>query len=554
MISDSVGNIDFPTLGDLLDGWITAHCRVPQGFQRRQPFRQYDWQFWCTANHYRVRKDAVWTPEQPLLNQAFTYRRSQIIAPQKTGKGPWAACIISAEAVGPTIFGGWAKAGDMYRCSDNGCSCGWEWQYEAGEPKGIRHPSPSIQLTARSQEQAEQNMYNHLTAMVVNGPLKHLLLRREGFMRIVGQSLDTSDYDRIDVVTSASSRLGNPISFAVQDESGTYTTSNKMRKVVDDQRRGAAGMGGRTMETSNAWDPSEESVAQATFESISDDIFRFFRQPPANLRYSLKTDRHKIHSYVYEGSTHVNLDSIEAEAAELVQRDSAQAERFFGNRIVAGGGTWLPDGLWSSKNREWLPNPEAGTMVCGGFDGSENNDFTCIKLETLEGLIFTPRYGPDRSPTIWNPADWGGRIPRGEVRAAWAEITERYKVNRVYCDPGFHDESSWESEIEAWASAYGEEMFVQWPTNKLERMYPAIRRFESDLVEKKITHDGCLITTSHVRNVRKIAKGADRYTLGKPAQHQKIDAAVTSVLAHEAAADQRSAGWEPPRRKWINFS
>jgi hypothetical protein len=41
--------------------------------------------------------------------------------------------------------------------------------------------------------------------------------------------------------------------------------------------------------------------------------------------------------------THVNLDSIEAEAAELMETDPAQAERFFGNRAVAGHGSWLPE-------------------------------------------------------------------------------------------------------------------------------------------------------------------------------------------------------------------
>ena len=116
--------VDFPTLGDLADAWIEQHCRVPNGFDRGASFRQSDWQFWCTANHYRVREDAVWRPERPLLNQAFVYRRSQVIAPQKMGKGPWVACRVTLHAVGPCEFAGWAKAGDQYRCEDNGCGCG----------------------------------------------------------------------------------------------------------------------------------------------------------------------------------------------------------------------------------------------------------------------------------------------------------------------------------------------------------------------------------------------------------------------------------------------
>jgi phage terminase large subunit-like protein len=194
----------------------------------------------------------------------------------------------------------------------------------------------------------------------------------------------------------------------------------------------------------------------------------------------------------------------------------------------------------------WLPESPPGTQVAGGFDGSENSDFTAIKLETRDGLIFTPRYGPDREPTIWDPAKWGGRIPRQQVRAAWGEIRERYALERVYCDPGFHDETSWETEIETWDTEMGPDIFVPWPTNQLGRMYSAIRRFESDIKAGGVKHDGCPITTAHMRNARKIVKKSDAYTLGKPSQTQKIDAGVTSVLAHEAAADARA----DPESSW----
>lgn len=191
----------------------------------------------------------------------------------------------------------------------------------------------------------------------------------------------------------------------------------------------------------------------------------------------------------------------------------------------------------------WLPEPPAGSQVCGGFDGSENDDWTAIRLETVDGFQFTPRFGPDSRPTIWNPAKHGGRIPRGEVNVAWAEIEDRFELVRVYADPGFHDETSWESEIEAWDLRFGPDLFIPWPTNQIGRMYPAIRRMEADLLDRSLKHDGCPVTKVHVANARKIPKTADRYTLGKPSQHQKIDVAVTSVICHEAAADARAEGW-----------
>ncbi|UUW88390.1 terminase [Pimelobacter simplex] len=195
------------------------------------------------------------------------------------------------------------------------------------------------------------------------------------------------------------------------------------------------------------------------------------------------------------------------------------------------------------RDQVWLPNPPDGTAVCGGFDGSLNNDWTCIKLETREGLLFTPRYGPDRRPAIWNPAMWPDhQIPRGEVDEAWDEINRRYRLLRVYYDPGFHDEDDWTTEGEAWDEKHGPDVFLPWPTNQIGRMYPALRRFEADLRNRAITQDGCPITTTHVGNARKLAKG-ERYILGKPSQEQKIDAGVTSVICHEAAADMRAAGW-----------
>lgn len=339
--------VDFPTLGDIVDAWIEAHCRVPDGFHRGQPLRQADWQFWCLANHYRVRREAYWRPERPLLNQAFVYRRSLIVGPQKLGKGPWAAGLVSAEAVGPTVFGGWAEEGDGYACADHGCSCGWEYEYLPGEAMGIRQPSPLIQLTATSEEQVD-NVMKPLRSMIGLGPLADLLLVREGFIRIIGSS-DDEDMDRIDAVTSsARPRLGNPISFALQDETGLYTKTNKLIEVADSQRRGAAGMGGRTIETTNAWNPAELSQAQLSWESQAQDIFKFFRRAPAGLSYRNKAERRRIHAHVYAGSPWVDLDSIEGEAAELLERDPAQAERFFGNRLVAGAGSWLRDGLWEA--------------------------------------------------------------------------------------------------------------------------------------------------------------------------------------------------------------
>lgn len=209
------------------------------------------------------------------------------------------------------------------------------------------------------------------------------------------------------------------------------------------------------------------------------------------------------------------------------------------------------------REHPWLPDPPDGTSVAGGFDGSESDDHTAIKLETREGYIFTPRYGPDHRPTIWNPAEWGGLIPRHEVNAAWDELARRYRLVRVYCDPGFRDESSWETEIEAWDTEHGPKVFLPWQMSggtRVNAVFAALKRFEADLKNGLITQDGCPITTTHMGNARKVAKSMERYALGKPAQHQKIDAAVTTVLAHEAASDARADGWPDETVEYVYFA
>ena len=184
--------------------------------------------------------------------------------------------------------------------------------------------------------------------------------------------------------------------------------------------------------------------------------------------------------------------------------------------------------------------------ICLGFDGSDSDDFTALRAESFDGWQFTPTYGPDKRPTIWNPAEWGGRIPRLEVHAAIEQVFAEHEVQRMYCDP-----PGWQSEVDGWAVKFGENTVVEFATYRSVQMHAALERFVTDLTTGAITHDACPITALHVANARKFARSGDRYVIGKPmgAYHQKIDAAVASVLAHEAAADARVDNWGASSRK-----
>lgn len=522
------------SLGPLLISWIEWHCVIPDGFDKGKAFRLYDEQAVFIDSHYELKPGAKFGQ----LSTAFRYRRSLLVRPQKWGKGPLTAAQVCAEGVGPVLFAGWAEGGEVYDCRDHRCGCGFVYEYEPGEPMGRPWPTPLIQITAFSEEQTG-NIYDALRPMIDKGPLSELIPRTgEEFIRLPNDG-------EIDTVTSsAQSRLGQRVTFVPQDEVGLWTVNNKMTKVADTQYRGLAGMGGRATLTTNGWDPSEESVAQREYESTAVDILRDFRQAPTGLSYRNKVERRRIHRAVYGDSLkpkgHVDLDAIEAEAADLVERDPAQAERFFGNRIVYGAGHWLEGDKWDLRARVRIVPYKASIVL--GFDGSDSDDWTAIRAETRDGYQFTPTFGPDKQPTIWDPAKFDGQVPRLEVAAAIDELFSRYEVARLYCDP-----PDWKTEIDEWSVKYGDKRVLRWETYRTVQMHAAAQRLHVDVTKQDatFTHDGCKTTAIHVRNARKSPRPGQRYVLAKPVQTQKIDACVTSILCHEAAGDVTAADLWP---------
>lgn len=518
------------SLGFLLAAWITAHCVVPAGYDLNRPFRLTGWQLRNAVDFYTIKDGLEFNAARPALGSAFRWRRGQIVGGQKLGKSPFGAAVACFEAVGPCVFCGWAKGGERFRCSDWGCGCGFAYEYRVGEPMGMPRRTALIQLLATSEEQTA-NVYRPLQTMIRNGRLDDLMKVREGFIRLPNGG-------RIDPVTSsAKSKLGNPVNFAIMDESGVYTKRSGMFEVADTVARGTAGMDGRVLELTNPWDPMDASFGQATYEARVSDIMKYFPRHDPNLDFMDASDRREILEFVYRGSPWIQIDQIEAMCEELLQRDPTQARRFFGCELVQGLGSYMPEALYDATESEREP-PEPGTQICLGFDGSQTGDWTALRAETLDGYRWTPTYGPSDRPTFWNPAEWEGRIPRSEVNAAVDELFAKYDVARFYCDP-----HPWETQVDDWSLRYGGDIVVPWPTNQIGRMYDALTRFLQDTADHTTTHSVDATAKLHMMAARKVAKPGDRYVLGKPSQNQKIDISMADILAHEAAADMRQLGW-----------
>lgn len=491
------------TLGYAVTDWIEANCAVPDGDHRGEPLQLTDEQFRFVAWFYALDADG-----------AFIFRRGMLMRPQKWGKGPLSAAIICAEAAGPTVFDGWDAT---------------------GEPKGRPRSTPWIQVVAVSEDQTD-NVWTALVPMIELGALA-AEIADTGKTRI-----NLPDGGVIEPVTSAAiSRLGQRLTFANHDETHSWLKANGGEKLADTQRRNLAGMGGRSLETTNAFDPSENSVAQQTYEANLDDVLIDY-PVPAKGSFKNARDRARIIKRAYGDSWWINLDRIEAECQELLPRDPNQAARFFGNLIVAG-----QDRAFDLEQFKSAARPderiEPGRLITLGFDGARRHDATGLVATDVE-TGFQQVLGVWAKPEDVSGEDW--EIDGRMVDEAVADAFERFDVFRMYCDPPW-----WQTEIDEWAGRYGEKKVVAWWTNRRKAMAYAVRAWTDDLAAGNLTHDGDPIFTEHVGNaVRRATRMRDDDTgafLWYPTKDganspRKIDLSICAILSWAARGDALKTG------------
>jgi hypothetical protein len=535
----------------VVPSWIEAHCVVPDGFRAGAPLRLYDYQLLATANFYLVKGDAVWIPEAPILGPAFVHSRSILVGPQKLGKNPWGAAHICAEAEGPVLFAGWAGKGDGYSCEENGCGCGWEYAYDPGEPMGMSWPTPLIQITAFSEDQTD-NTYDILRPMIEKGPLHDLIPKTgESFIRLRG----ADDQARIETVTSSEqSRLGARATFILQDQLEQWWENNGMRRVADAQYRNLAGTGGRASLLANAWDPAQESVAQREFESAALDVYRQSTWAPKEiagvaLDFTDPIDRRRIFEAVYfpdvrrENGGHVDLDSIESEAAKILAYDPPQARRYFGNeRDVEGSGKAFDILVWIERRAKRAHEVPDKAIITIGVDGSVRWDHFPLIATDVAGGYQWPLH-------IWTPGGRGREVDVNAVEEVLEHAFETWEVWRLYGDPPYIE--SW---LARWAGRWGKDRVIPWETARTKAMAYGLRSWKAAMTSGELTHcpktdKWCALFTTHVANaVRRDTGYQDDegflWTVQKdrPGSPNKIDSVPAAVLSWEARNDAITAG------------
>lgn len=496
---------DFPTLGYAVAELIEAKCAIPDGEHAGEPYILTDEQYRFLLWHYRL---------DPETGRFAYHRGSQLVRPQKWGKGPFSAAIICAEAdhEGPVLFDSWDAR---------------------GEPVGRPWPTPWLQVTAVSEDQTA-NVWRALVPMIELGEIR-------ADMPDTGETrINLPSGGRIEPVTaSARSRLGQRITFGLQDETHSWLAANGGRTLADNQRRNLAGMGGRWLETTNAWDPAEESVAQRTSESQAPGVHLDDAEPgPGSVRN--KADRRKMLRKVYGDSWWIDLDRIDAEIVALLEHDPAQAERFFLNRKRAGEDAAFDAHRWNKLARpDYEPAP--GALIVIGVDGARFVDAVALVATEVESGHQWPLGIWQRPPAA--PEDY--EHPLDEVDGAMLDAFERYEPWRVYVDP-----QHIEHLLDRWAGRWGEKRVLPWYTHRLRQIAYSVRAYSAAVNAGDLSHSGDETFSRHVQNAKKRKVNVydehhrQLHTISKdrPDSPRKIDGAMAAVLAWEARGDAIAAG------------
>ena len=448
---------EFPTLGYEVASWIEAMCVIPDGDRQGQSYRLTNEMLRYLLWFYRLRPDAIVEEARP--SAPFVYRGGQLVRSQKWGKSPFGGAICHAEAFGPVRFDGWNAA---------------------GEPVGRPVATPWIQIVATSEEQTD-NVWLAVYEMAHRGPIADIPGVDVGLMDInlpSGGKIEPRS-------SSGKARLGARLTFGLFDEPHLMVESNGGVLLATTMKRNIGGMGGRWMETTNPWDPSQRSIAQRTHESQAPDVYLDYR--PAKRRPDLTNDAESLEQlrYVYGDSWWVDVERVLADARDpAVCPTTADAMRFFFNLVEVGVQDAVDPTIWDSRARP--RDLERGEKIALGFDGSRSRDCTSIVASRIhDGRWFHLR--------TWDPAEYPEHlVPREEVDTVMSAAFETYDVLFLFGDP-----YRWQEYFAIWEGRWPKRV-VEFPTNVERRMDDAVVRFLAQL-HAEFTWDGDPVLDAHAK-------------------------------------------------------
>jgi hypothetical protein len=531
--------------------WIEAHCVHGPGDVQGMPVTHGPEYAGFVVDCYGLDKRG-----RRIYDSAFFSR------PKGADKSGLGARLSLLEALGPARFAGWAREGDVYRCEDNGCDCGWEYAYEPGEPKGKRVTVPYIRIMATEEGQTG-NVYDTVYFNLTDdaSPLSRIDGVDAGLTRIFlpgGGEITPS-------TASSSAKDGGKETFVVFDETHLYDQPELRRMyntVTRNLRKRKKLAETWYLETTTMFAPGAESVAEATYKLgglISEN--QDAAKPRRNLRDRLLLDHRwgecedlsasdSLRAAILEAfGEAIEWNDVEAIVDEFydVRKDPNDSRRYFLNAVTGAADAWLAEHEIAGFSDSTIVVADR-TGITLGFDGSRHRsrgvtDATAlIGCRISDGHVFEIRVWeqPETEP------DW--TVPTVEVEAEIVAAFRRWNVVAFYADP-----AKWEQTVGTWEATYGPRLKVKstrdhpiqwWMTGgRATATVAALKRFHEAIVEKEITFDGAAALTRHLRNARRrVSRSGIQIAKANPDSPLKIDAAVAATLAYTARMDAVAAG------------
>lgn len=498
------------TLGFDVIRWIHRYLLQPDGDNAGEPFRltreQKVFLLWFYAVDDQGR---------------FTYRRGVLRRAKGWGKSPFVGAICLAELCGPVRFGGWR---------------------ENGQPFGVEHPFPWVAVAGVSETQTE-NTLAAIRAMVEDSVLVDEIGLDVGLTRI----FKPGGGKLVPITASSSTQEGARPTFAVMDETHHWTESNggsKLARVIRrnlaKSRDGAA----RSLETTNAHEPGQESVAEgsylawrATVEGRSRKGGLLYDTVEAPAAVDLADEEALLEALrcTYGDATWIDFERL---LGEIYDPDTPPEEsrRFYLNQIVAAADAWITPGEWEANYAELLDPLKAGETITLGFDGSLTDDSTAlVAVRVSDGAPFLLG--------IWEKPDGalgkGWEVDKDDVRGHVGHAFEQYDVVAFFADVAY-----WETDVDAWREEYGERLLVKavsrhsiaWDMrSKQQDTVRSVEALHRAITDGEIPHDGDSRLTRHVLNARR-RPNRHGVSFGKSTREStdKVDALAALVLARMA--------------------
>lgn len=464
-------------------------------------------------------------------------------------KSELAGFIVLFEALGPARFSHFSDGTDVYEKD------GKQYRYAVGQPVGKLVTAPFIRCLATEEGQAG-NTYDNVYFNLSEGPLAEGLPRdAAGLTRIFlpggGEILPST--------ASNSSKDGGKESMVVFDETHLYNRP-ELKRMYQTVRRNLAKRKIAepwSLETSTMYLPGEKSVAEETHELAK--LIREGKTRKSRLLFDHReadadidlTDEAQVKAGLREAyGPFADVMDIERIIAEIYdpRNDPQDSRRYYFNQPTSSRDAWVTAQDWNAcyDAKVILPTDE----ITLGFDGSRKRtrgvtDATAlIGCRVSDGHIFEIQVweqpnGPDGD-------DW--EVPVHEVDAAVRSAFDRYKVVGMFADP-----AKWEGYIAQWEADYGKKLKAKssqahpiefWMTgNRSYLVVRAIEQFATAVETKELTHDGGPALTRHVLNARRrIGRSGITIAKSHPESRDKIDAAVSAVLAYQARLQALSKG------------